>query len=322
MMQSNGQPRPIAVGNEAQLHQALEDGAARIDLRDEIVVSQSLHITGSVTLDGRRYPIRRGPGFTGSLLVVEPGGSLMLQSVTVDGHRARSAPGEPLLLVDGGAAQLGCGAVLQNNHTLGPGGAVLVRTGPGRTSEFRMLADSMIRNCRSEAAGGAVAAVFADSVARGFVRVAGSCRICDNKAMSGGGVAAWHGPGGQGLVLIEGSCRIENNIAALYGGGVSYENTGGAEAKPVALRIGGTVCLEGNRAVSGGGGGVCLRAATAADRVIVGERAQICGNAARQGGGVCVYGSGDSGFLHSGGTVDRNRAEEAGQDIFTSAIKP
>ena len=104
-------------------------GAGYVDAGGPVTIKRYSQPTAHATLDG--YEVG---GNTGSLFVVEGGGSLTLENITVDGHRyavtgdekiaAPGTGGEAIVTVNEGKLILNEGTVLQNNVAALLGGAI------------------------------------------------------------------------------------------------------------------------------------------------------------------------------------------------------
>lgn len=133
----DGEPVPVSSFDE--LKAALEDpenllaseaNPIVVEVAGSIAVTGELRIVGHVVLKAQSdselqlrstQQLTRDPGYTGYLLMVDEGASLVLEDIVIDGSKAAVTAENALIKVmwNGAKLTLGAGAVLQNNDVTG-----------------------------------------------------------------------------------------------------------------------------------------------------------------------------------------------------------
>ena len=258
-----------AVGTFEELKAALAaPGSDDIVLTGTIQVTELLPVNGEKTLSAQGGGLTRAAGATSGLLAVQPGASLTLENLQIDGNRAAGAASAALVQVGAPATlTLASGCTLQNSLVQGAGttGGGVFATGTGAT--VAVQEGALVQNCSCTGRGGGGLAltqgaqlnmsggsVSQNSAANygggvylldaGFSMSGGE--LTGNSAASGGGVALFGSAvdpaAGRAQLSLLGSARIAGNSAATTGG--TEEGYGGG-----VYQAGGNLVIDSPEAV-------------------------------------------------------------------------
>ena len=299
------------VGNESALTAAIDEtNVNTVKLAGDIIISSSLTVRRTVTLDLNGHVLKYESANEGSVIVVEGGGNLTLtdsndekvhrfnKSVMPWALAADDATGENFVDVSGGVITGGTGTDLSTygGTTWYCGGGALIKNGGSLT-----MRGGNIIGCSAECGGG----VCVDSGRNGepgqFSMSGGSIIGCV-ASNSGGGVFASGKFQMSGPAVIR-SCTVESTIQLICGGGVYVNGSSSFE-------MSGDAKIEGCQAISTSayGGGVYVSSSSS---FVMTAKAEIEGcraisNSANSSKGGGVHLSNATTFTLSGSAVIQN----------------
>lgn len=278
-------------------------GAGYMDAGGPVTIKRYSQPTAHANLDG--YEVG---GNTGSLFVVEGGGSLTLENITADGHlyetygsahiAAPAAGGDAIVTVNEGKLILNEGAVLQNNAGSEKGGGGIHVSAKGAAN---MGPGSLVTGCTAGKNGGGGV----------YVALNGSLTMTDAEISNCSAVL-----GGGALVAGDSSISggvFSGNTADNFGGGLFYP--GGRHT------VSDTTFSNNTAKVFGGGmylqGDVHVDGDTQSGAKVALNRCVFTGNTANiNGGGIGTM----TGFSMTGGTFSDNKAG-SGSGIWMSGTE-
>jgi LPXTG-motif cell wall-anchored protein len=272
-----------------------------------IYITDSVSVSGEISLEGTNAVVKRDASFGGYLLVINRGDSAVLKNITIDGNSSEASGTTKSLIYDRGSLTIEDGAVLKNNvlSDLGyfhaTGGAIEADEGT------IIITGGTIENNTANFGGGIY--LYYNSV----MTMSGGT-IQNNTAVDGTESGLYGYAAGGGIDLyggstlnVTGNAEIKNNHSDHMGGGISL-GTGVASNGSDVLNMTGGV-ITGNSSGSGGGGIMVqagkanayatanISGGTISDNHMLGTGA---GDHAFGGGGIYVNGySGNSAF-HDG----------------------
>ncbi len=217
------------VSTAAELKVALANNESNIVLTSDIEVSETLNITTDTVLSGRA--IRRGEGFTGTVINVASGVSLTLKDIVVDGGAVWASAVAEDSSVNGGVVATGNliaaesnaeiilneGAVLQNND-----GAHAVNLGTRIGATLTINGGEIINNRSDSGAvwGGGHITLNAGKISNnvstgsaGAIRMVSNC----NLTMNGGEISNNTAVGSGGAIWGYGASTYEFNGGEMNG---------------------------------------------------------------------------------------------------------
>ena len=299
------------VSSESDLTAAIDEtNVNTVKLAGDIIISSSLTVRRTVTLDLNGHVLKYESANEGSVIVVEGGGNLTLtdsndekvhrfnKSVMPWALAADDATGENFVDVSGGVITGGTGTDLSTygGTTWYCGGGALIKNGGSLT-----MRGGNIIGCSAECGGG----VCVDSGRNGepgqFSMSGGSIIGCV-ASNSGGGVFASGKFQMSGPAVIR-SCTVESTIQLICGGGVYVNGSSSFE-------MSGDAKIEGCQAISTSayGGGVYVSSSSS---FVMTAKAEIEGcraisNSANSSKGGGVHLSNATTFTLSGSAVIQN----------------
>ena len=299
------------VSSESDLTAAIDEtNVNTVKLAGDIIISSSLTVRRTVTLDLNGHVLKYESANEGSVIVVEGGGNLTLtdsndekvhrfnKSVMPWALAADDATGENFVDVSGGVITGGTGTDLSTygGTTWYCGGGALIKNGGSLT-----MRGGNIIGCSAECGGG----VCVDSGRNGepgqFSMSGGSIIGCV-ASNSGGGVFASGKFQMSGPAVIR-SCTVESTIQLICGGGVYVNGSSSFE-------MSGDAKIEGCQAISTSayGGGVYVSSSSS---FVMTAKAEIEGcraisNSANSSNGGGVHLSNATTFTLSGSAVIQN----------------
>ena len=299
------------VSSESDLTAAIDEtNVNTVKLAGDIIISSSLTVRRTVTLDLNGHVLKYESANEGSVIVVEGGGNLTLtdsndekvhrfnKSVMPWALAADDATGENFVDVSGGVITGGTGTDLSTygGTTWYCGGGALIKNGGSLT-----MRGGNIIGCSAECGGG----VCVDSGRNGepgqFSMSGGSIIGCV-ASNSGGGVFASGKFQMSGPAVIR-SCTVESTIQLICGGGVYVNGSSSFE-------MSGDAKIEGCQAISTSayGGGVYVNSSSS---FVMSEKAKIEGcqaisNSSKSSKGGGIHLSNNTKFTLSGSAVIQN----------------
>jgi hypothetical protein len=238
----------------------------------------------TLRIRGKRRTITLDEGRAGSLFTLEPGVTLVLQDVTLQGRGAGFENSRALITVAGGELLTGPGTIITENSSSSNnyGGGVFVGSGT-----FTMNGGSITGNTATYSGGGGV------SVDSGTFTMSGGSIMGNSAAI--GGVSV-----GSGTFTMNGGSIIGNasfgsaGVVVVFGGG-TFTMNGGSIAENTSSAYGGGVYVDGTFTMRGG---------------------SITGNTATYSGGVCVSGGT---FTMSGGSITGNSGNALSGGVYVQS---
>lgn len=219
-----------------------------------VTVTGTVTLTGTLTCSGTVVftgggVLQRSSGFKGNLITSSSGGSLTLESITIDGNGSNVTATTSSINISGGTLVMESGATIQNCKDSGgaSGGAVNL----GGTANFTMNGGKITNN-ESNHHGGAI---YIES---------GSVYTMNGGEVTNNSISDINQYGGGGI-YNKGTCNINGGeISGNSGGSVSNNSGGGIyNASSAILKInGGTI--KNNQATKGEGVFHSARAGTTA----------------------------------------------------------
>jgi len=311
----------INVYDQATLNTALGDSDTNITVN----VTAPFTMTQIVSIpSGKNVTIRSDPGgapctitrdVTGHLFTVEPGGSLTLEDVVIDGNKS-SYTYTGSLIQNRGTLHLDAGSVLQNNSN--DRGAGVWNTETGTVS----MQGGAVRDNEAEELGGGILNEF------GTFHFSGGS-VTGNTAPEGGGISNLGTLDMTGGVVSGNTARAGAGIENFYGtlnisGGEISGNTatdhygGGGIVCAGDMTVGGGAVISGNSATGGPGGGISMWDIDHRGSLLTLDGAVITGNyAATDGGGVSAV---DSAVEITGSTLISGNSANNGGGVNTDDL--
>jgi hypothetical protein len=262
------------------------------------VNNSTFNMTGGVIEDNT------APSGGGVYVSVTGGGSSafnMSGNAIIKGNEFSSFGGGVYVNGSGSTFNMSGNASIQENETTSGssnGGGVHVSN-----STFNMSEDASIHDNKARYGGG-VSVYGASSI----FDMTGNASIYDNESStSGGGVYVSSGTFG-----MTGNVSIYGNESASYGGGVYISGSSSL------FTMTGSAIIRDNKALSSNGGGVYVSSGT-----FTMSGGTIQGNIAETvGGGIFIFGSGDTTFSKTGGTITGSNASPGEKNTAINGFSP
>ncbi|MGN1388558.1 MAG: Cna B-type domain-containing protein [Bulleidia sp.] len=226
---------------------------AQADLSiSSIYITDSVGISGEISLDGTGAIVKRDASFSGYLFVINRGDSAVLRNITIDGNSSEATGTSKSLIYDCGSLTIEDGTVLRKNvlYDLGyfhaTGGAIKADEGT------IVMTGGRIEYNTANYGGGIYLYNHSEMTMSGGI-------IQNNNAVDGTDVGLYGYAAGGGIALYNGSilnfsgkAEIRNNHSDHMGGGISLGTGVASDGSDILNMTGGSV--TGNSSGSGGGG--------------------------------------------------------------------
>lgn len=80
-----------------------------------IYITNSVSISGEISLEGTNAAVKRDPSYSGYLMVINSGDSAVLKNITIDGNSSEATGTTKSMIRDMGSLTIEDGTVLKNN---------------------------------------------------------------------------------------------------------------------------------------------------------------------------------------------------------------